>query len=422
MMKKFILSRRANKSLFIVLTLAYFLIAALWLGSQVEANSLMQPAPPTPPPGPGCNGTKNPCWLTRKTLGSEQETIAYYTQIGAIVGGKRDTLAEFIKRNEFDRGGDVRAIYYNAVDLALGRDMRCKRVSNGNIACYVTNYGPPPYTEEEVFLQDTIFLTPEFSVSPGHRSPIPFYPSPTPLIVKGRNPKWPDSNVALDDAINGRNAFATVAMEYIPPGTVNFYIYNQKGDLINVAALDGEGEKSVPQMCMACHGGSYNATSHTVTGASFLPFMPFYYRYSNFSPWTDQHQQEEFRTLNSLVKDTNPNQPIQDLVDLLYPSGLNNPGSQAAYGGVPSGWSSASEVYLRLVGPLCRTCHIASKTYPFSTSTQFQNSAGAIQTDLCVSAEMPHAQIPRELFQQVLVNSTAKAELQAMGVTISCLN
>ena len=61
---------------------------------------------------------------------------------------------------------------------------------------------------------------------------------------------------------------------------VGFYVFDDQGGLRPSAALDGEGNKSVPRMCMACHGGTYDANTHSVTGASFLPFDAFYFQYS----------------------------------------------------------------------------------------------------------------------------------------------
>ena len=75
---------------------------------------------------------------------------------------------------------------------------------------------------------------------------------------------------------------------------------------------------------MACHGGTYNVATNSVTGASFLPFDPFNFRYPRNSSLTFDAQQESMRQLNTLVLATNPNQPIIDLINGLYPNGITN--------------------------------------------------------------------------------------------------
>ena len=91
------------------------------------------------------------CWLRRPVSGSATATDGYYRNIRAITGSGstlvRDTLDQFKARNGFAPSvGDVRAIYFNEGDLRLGRDMHCRQ--NGlKVACYVSNYGEPPFID-----------------------------------------------------------------------------------------------------------------------------------------------------------------------------------------------------------------------------------------------------------------------------------
>src|SRR5204862_4439341 len=119
--------------------------------------------------------------------------------------------------------GDTSAIYYNAGDLGFGREMHCRQSADANpdVACYVTNYGLPAG----------------------------------------------DPVLALSQAIAHDPPVATVGMDYsAPPGggakVVKFYVWNAAGNLQNQAALDSEGFKSVPQICLVCHGGTYSESTH----------------------------------------------------------------------------------------------------------------------------------------------------------------
>src|SRR5262249_22445110 len=83
---------------------------------------------------------------------------------------------------------------------------------------------------------------------------------------------------------NGSGAFSVTIQ--IRRQQVRFYVYAPSAsnpneeDLALAAALDREGFKSVPQMCMACHGGDYDTQTHEAQGASFLPFDVFSFLYS----------------------------------------------------------------------------------------------------------------------------------------------
>ena len=315
-------------------------------------------------------------FLTRYINQFSIDPEEYYKAIGAISNdGTRDTLKRFQDRNGFssDNPSDhVRAVYFNNGDLKLGRQMHCKE-SNEGIACYVSNFGPEPF------------------------GPEPFPPK-----------RFPDRARALQDAITHLEKiesrqepedkpFATVAMEKpLPDGDVTFYVYDKEGGLQNAAALDSGGLKNVPGICMACHGGS--GMGNEVKGASFLPFDVFSFAYSQQASFTLQDQQEAFRQLNAIVKNTkpnstNPHSPIEQFIDGTYPGGVGNQGS-IAEDFVPSGWSSEPSLYKTIVKPYCRTCHLAfGETRDWTNAKQFLNLAPSVVTDICGGA-MPHAEVP----------------------------
>jgi hypothetical protein len=360
-------------------------------------------------------------WLSRKGVGSIDETNAYYTTIDPT--SAKDTFDKWKNANGFGSGTEFRTVYFNGGDLELGRDMHCKRVGSFDIACYVTNYGPPPY--------DIAKMMP--------------------------NPAWPDPTQALADAVAaatnqpGNPPFATVAMEFTPhslfflqPNNVRFYVFSQPdGKRQPYAALDTEGLKFVPQMCMACHGGQYNPIKgggSGATGASFLPFDIFTFQYSQTSPFTLSDQQEKFRLLNALVEETtpnptNPNQPIQSLIDDWYKScggvtAANCTPTDYTNQNPPPGWAGSGpdglNAYFGTVRYYCQTCHIAEGAeIDWRTYEQFKKRAGPISDSVTIayhvcnsnSHDMPHAEVPYENFwNNILAKTTLSLFMQSQGI------
>lgn len=307
------------------------------------------------------------------------EADSYYHAIGAdqipVPQGETQFRAWLDFYNFPSSGTTATAQYANAGDLQIGRDMNCWQ--NGpNIACYVTNYGPPPF------------------------------------FNNSQNGDWPNLENAVDDTINHNNPFATVAMVYNPNGIgingdkVVFYVFDQNGALVNNAALDGEGPKTVPRMCMACHGGTYDPGTHSATGINFLPFdVQFFY----FSPTRQgfglDDQQEGFRQLNAFVLATQPIPSITTLINGLYNNQVNTPFATIpddTY--IPADWatsdSDSQKIYKGTFRKYCRMCHVASAAAPFNTFSEFKASAGQISNFVCgklpgsLSHDMPHAEVP----------------------------
>jgi hypothetical protein len=232
---------------------------------------------------------------------------------------------------------------------------------------------------------------------------------------------------------NGSGSFAVNVT--ITRNKVRFYVYvpakdkngNVSADpgktvLLPYAALDKEGNKTFPQMCMACHGGTYDDSHHQAVNASFLPFDVFSFLYSNKPGLRLQDQEEQFRQLNLLVKNTNPNptdqnKPIQTLIDTVYGGNAATPGTVADATKTPSGWIAHNALYHEFVAHYCRTCHSASSTFDFSSYDEFKQAASA--SDVCGSEIMPHAQVPFTALSGAKMSSAAAADLHALGY--SCL-
>jgi hypothetical protein len=128
--------------------------------------------------------------------------------------------------------------------------------TGSNIACYVSNYSP--------------------TAAPGG-----------------------DPQGSITDAIGRGTPLARVAMEYnaaAPNGqNVQFFAYKPDGSLLDAPQLDSEGPKFIPQICMACRGGSFTP-GQPVAGASSLPFDTSSFLYDAApAGYRLNNQQEQFR-------------------------------------------------------------------------------------------------------------------------------
>ncbi len=340
-------------------------------------------------------------WLTKTNsaanpgLSADQIGHDYYAAIDP--NNTKDTFAKWKQANGFDAGDEVVTYYYNAGDLDFGREMHCRQktevgiVASVSTYCYVTNYLGAANNPNDAAAG---------IVSP----PLPGDLSAAEQLVK----------TALDRAVahDPSQAFATVAMEskwVQGASNVTFFAFAQPtGSRVNVAILDSEGKKPVPVMCMTCHGGSYDYTTHLVTNASFLPFDLQSFRFSTTNGFTRVDQEDKFRMQNLMVKSSlTASAGIVRTINLLYPRGVQTPGLAALNDQIPPGWQGQGhdDVYLYVVRPYCRSCHQAqtpyASQYEWSTYQQFADAAGLIGGDVCGSHVMPHAEVPFFKFWQL---------------------
>lgn len=306
-------------------------------------------------------------------FGSEAETNAYYATVDPQP--LRQTLGAWWLVNGFgnDGSGGTRTAYFNNNDLALGRDMHCL-ANGGDLACYVSNYADA----DEAYGPGGV---PDKSLSP-----------------------------------------TTVTMEYsqiegvVGPRIVKFFVYDgaEAGSPIRVSAnLDGFGEKFVPQLCLVCHGGTYdpqdplNPTPLEVDlGSSFREFDlgepgPDAVEIFTFPAAAPKAAQEaDFKTLNLLVRDSDAaRQPIKDLITRWYDDGVVDNSPVRLPDVAPNDWNAApqADLYLDVVAVSCRTCHIAQEQDDEFTEIDWNHYApwvaerGSIDFFVCSSKVMPHA-------------------------------
>jgi hypothetical protein len=366
---------------------ATFILAAFFLsGCGSGSGQLVGPPPHTdawlsykfsqscgPYPGTCTDPDGNP------SMTNTAEADRYYQAIGAEgSSGNRINFSDWLLANGFYTATVTKASYANQLDLQLGRQMNCWQTGQ-TVACFVGNYGPPP-------LINTGAINPNF-------------PNLSQAVAQISNPSTP--------------AFATVAMVYSPNGIgsngdpVAFYVFDDTGNLLDYATLDQEGIiKTVPRMCMACHGGTYDPVKHSVKapatnqlGASFLPFDVWSFF---FSPaLTLDAQQESFRQLNAFVLAANPSPNVQALINGLYSNNVNVAGTTIpddTY--VPAAWHSTDgsedKTYKGVFRQYCRMCHLAQDSPDFSSYSSFQSQGNAslVNALVCNAADMPHAEIP----------------------------
>lgn len=323
------------------------------------------------PPWAAINGVD---FLKFASIGQGKVTDAekYYGLIDPK--GEKTTLANWKAINGFatdDSQDDAKADYFNAGDLNFGRSMHMKEKSNGDLAYYVTNH-------------------------------------PT-----------------ARDAIRRTNLLATVSMEYstTPPGLarfVKFYVYDKDGNRIPAVDLDGNGPKAVPNLCVICHGLTpYTGGASADLGSQFLPFDISSFQFDESLGRIAQ--ESEFTKLNLAILKTNPSTAMISLIkDTWYKTGrLTTSGNKIRtqfqlVDAVPSGWKGHEELYLNVIKPSCRSCHISrGPELDFASYASFESSGSSIQSILCAQREMPNAKVSYEKFWQ---QSFAKPYKNAAGL------
>jgi len=304
----------------------------------------------------------------------EQVATDYYDTIDPG-NATNPTLSAWWTNHGFaaDGTGGTRAAYLNNNDLGFGRDMNCK-TTGSDLACYVTNYGLPD-----------------------------------------QNPANADDAEAKVAAKRG----ATVAMEYKASEPVErrvrFFVYGggdpASAGKLKFADLDGLGPKPVPYLCVVCHGGTYDDTTHNALQARFREFDLQSFKYSGGRSWDyppagasnnlSANELTAFATLNQMVRDVQPaTSAIKELINNWYPGGFGA-GTKPSNTAVPSGWSTSASVYRNVFGKSCRTCHVARDGGVANAFITFSSASNFQTTDyiVCNSPKrMPNAYVTYKNF------------------------
>jgi hypothetical protein len=258
--------------------------------------------------------------------GSDEQTEAYYKTLDPL--DRKTTLEDWKHQNDLNSCASpdcTHAVYFNGLDLGFGRSVFVKVLPNGDVASYLQNYS------------------------------------------------------SVEDATQGRNLLATVAMEYSAPinqsGSpkfTKFYAFNARGERINKIDLDGRGEKFLPGLCNACHGGKpkpadlahKNYFDNGDTGAKWIPWDLDTFEYH--PSLTRAMQEDKFKRLNETVLHTDPTSTASLLIKGWYGGeGVPNPIFDGTF--VPPGWredgAAVETLYLEVIARSCRTCHTQRGSY-----------------------------------------------------------
>ena len=292
-----------------------------------------------------------------------KSSCLYYLHIGAATKCTADgkvtkgiTIAAWRKKWGFGTGNktEVRALYRNVADLGLQRRMEAIRTKAG-AAYNVCNHDPNLV-------------------------------SAAGSVVVDRS---------LSNAIDRERFVACVAMEYSGPAGnpggkrfTKFLVFGPDGKLLTHVDLDGRGEKFVPGVCVACHGAlggyvRYAAPSGRAKGdigAKFLPFDIDNFAFSDQPAFAEDKQLAALRRMNLLILETDPTPAARELIDGWYPKG-----SKAFHGDfVPKGWRDEKQLYLRVVRPSCRGCHVSLPNGPnFGSLADFTGRGALIKSHVC---------------------------------------
>ncbi len=315
-----------------------------------DAGTVAAGAPGASVPKPADNFSESEHFLTYRGLDTRRSACRYYLTLKAVAGCTANgfpieptlTFDQWLARNNIGgpagpaQTGEMQASFRNVADLNLIRNHHAKRTDASRIAYYVCNHAK------------------------------------------------------ASGAVPDTNLVACVAMEYsIVPGAnggrpfVQFYTFGPTGQLYLSVNLDGRSEKFIPGTCVVCHGGDgyfhhfpeLGTTARDANiGTYMMPFDLDNFEFDTAPGKSRAAQENMVRRMNLLIKQTSPTPVARQLIDGWYPGGVGN--QFADY--LPPGWNealdstlpavsrgapfNASELYLKMVKPSCRLCHVTMGT------------------------------------------------------------
>ena len=366
--------------------------------------------PASPPPSPAAVSGPDSFLLfpnpqSNPAINSPTYAQAYYYAIDP--NNDKDTLAKWKAANHFGdpnpaAGSAVSAVFGDVRDLGYGRYMYGRKNADGTLAFMVENY--------------LVWTTANYA-----------YSSLNLDAAVAKDPRWHVNTNAIEFS-PGPNGGAPFA---------KYYSFDTTGARLLAANLDGRGNKSMPGICINCHGGRGDAllpaTASAVMGQfpifgnpasgirgdvkgklHFFEPDPNILDFSVLPGYTRADQQAAIKTLNQWVLCTYPlpssasGVPIAfkedmcrtvaatnewqggsaDVVKAAYNNGhlpvavsgvLVDGMPNATYSDtyVPDAWvtSGQSTLYTNVVKPACRGCHLLRGVAPQS-NIDFSTFAG----------------------------------------------
>jgi hypothetical protein len=283
--------------------------------------------------------TKQP--LTRDQL--DAITKAYYNDLP--LGAFKTTFNNW-RASNFQLGDTARAVFFNACDLGVGRDVHYSAFND-------TATGKNTYAFYAIY-----------------------YPT-------------------AEDAAAAIRQIAVAAMEYIWSPALKkyittFYVFGPDGQRSNAAVQDERGFKPVPQVCMQCHGGDSDQLRELEQGKNiggdlgsyFIPFDLDSYTYSKSPAFPRNTQLSNLKVMNRAIHDkTNPSQTAKTLIENWY-GGANLPN---AFNGSfkTADWQNTannnfiSPAYFSSFAISCRNCHL-SQVRELGTFTDLSARANTV--------------------------------------------
>lgn len=341
----------------------------------------------------------------KQTLEAEYAN-AYYAALDPT--NARDTLTKWKAANQFDSGTgtQVTVVFGDQRDLGYGRRMTARQNTDGSLAFVVENY----------------------------------------LVQTGVDYAY--SSLNLDAAIvrDSRHFIGVNAIEFSagPNGGPKFAKWfnfsSTTGQRQTFVDLDNRGDKAMPGPCISCHGGrgdaltaadasgirKFNLVQNALSGqrgdveGHLHPFEPDVFGFSATPGFTRADQEAAIKTINRMIlcsyplpeSSTAPEDACRRVATESEWQGTAASLIKAAYGGdglpsatfkddfVPAGWMTAgqSTLYLSVVAPACRTCHImrgngGNSDLDFTTYAKFAGYADRIKYHVLDRGNMPLAKI-----------------------------
>ena len=339
---------------------------------------------------------------------------AYYAAVDP--SGERNTLAAWKSKNQFGMGGqEFVAVFRDVRDLGYGRRMTGRRNADGSIAFFVENYNvanvPGGYSQVNV----------------------------DAAVV--RDPKWHVGTNAIEwSASPCTAADPTPSTSIAPCNTSNnfakFYNFDPAtGQRQNTLNLDGRGQKSMPGICINCHGGRADPLTPQSTfalvenslsrkrgdvQAKLQAFNVDSFDWSTAPGFTRADQEAVLKIFNQWVLCSYAgggsvtgawgtcNRPAAGanewqgtsaaLIQNWYGgAALPNPQFSDTY--LPAVWNTGAanvQLYQQVVAPYCRTCHLLRGTgnendIDFDSEVKFRGYASRIKTHVFDRGNMPLA-------------------------------